>query len=772
MKGRPAGLPIARRAYRAGRLREAERLCRRILARDQAHPAALSLWAAVARRTGRSDRALELLRRGVARSPRNVELSCDLAHALILTGRSEEAEGCARQALGLGPASARAHHVLAMALGSQGRVEKALTSNEDALRLQPRHPTAHTCRALWRLQEGDFDRGWPEYEWRWRQEAVVRRRFREPRWDGSHLDGRSILVHAEQGLGDTLQFVRYARLVRERGGTVVLECQPGLQPLLRSCPGIDYLRGRGAPLPRCDFEVPLLSLPGVLRTTLATVPADVPYLFADGALVAQWRRELGPPSTFKVGIAWQGNPMLPGDRLRSIPVAHFAPLARLDGVRVFGLQKGPGREQLRSRPFPVADLGDRLDKGTGAFMDTAAVMKCLDLVVTSDTSIAHLAGALGVPVWVALSIGADWRWLLDREDSPWYPTMRLFRQRRLHDWDEVFERMATELRETLASERVLSTGTSRPGLPRHVAGARWPSGGQSPVRPSRPVAKGWSTPAARERSTGRLHVVPRRVTVCILTYGVYLPYFRRCLDAILRNTPSRDIELRLGFNAAPASFEYARQRLRLERAVERQVLPGGVLHISRVRHGGMPVRLWHSAVNRYKEPMARLMYFSVPLATEYAVWFDDDSFVGPGWWEALCSVLDRGVDYVGQPWWVDYLPGQMEMIRVQPWYRGIPFASYSGRPGVRFMTGGFVAVRSDRLREANFPNTDRPWRGGALQQYGGDTLLGEIARQLGWREAVHDSRVQINVDLQGRHPAPRRGGAGRQFGADVDIAIR
>src|SRR5262249_2866677 len=247
-------------------------------------------------------------------------------------------------------------------------------------------------------------------------------------------------------------FIRYAPLVRQRGGTVVVECQPPLVPLLRGCPGIDHLLARGAGLPACDVQVPLLSLPGVFQTTLATVPADVPYLFADAALGERWRRELGGDEAFKVGIAWQGSPSFPGDRLRSIPLTQFAPLARIEGVRLYGLQKGPGREQIRPAPAAtpaLVDLGERLDE-QGAFLDTAAVMKSLDLVVTSDTAIAHLAGALGVPVWVALSVGADWRWLLDREDCPWYPTMRLFRQRRPDDWDEVFERIAAELRRRLA----------------------------------------------------------------------------------------------------------------------------------------------------------------------------------------------------------------------------------------------------------------------------------------------------------------------------------
>src|SRR5262245_33560821 len=483
---------------------------------------------------GKPDEAFPVYRQAVRLQPGEAVYPSNLAHTLTLLGRPDEAEACCREALRLRPDFADAHHNLAITLAAQGRFDEALACNAEALRLRPEHPGARNCRALWWLQAGDFERGWPEYEWRWQTRGVSRRPFPQPEWDGSPLAGRTVLVHAEQALGDTLQFIRYAPLARRRGGVVVVECQPPLVPLLRGCPGIDRLLARGEPLPDADFQVPLLSLPGVFRTTPATVPAEVPYLFADAGLVERWRRELGDASAFKVGIAWQGNPNFPGDRLRSVPLAQFAPLARVAGVRLFGLQKAPGREQIRAAAmrFPVTDLGDRRDERE-AFLDTAAVMKNLDLIVTSDTAIAHLAGALGVPVWVAVSVGPDWRWLMDREDCPWYPTMRLFRQRQLYDWDEVFERMAAEL------QRKVETAAATP----RVA----------------------AEPAA-----------PPRATVCILTYGDYLVYFRRCLDSVLRNTPAGQIELRLGFNAAPASFAYARERLGLRGDDDGELLPGGV----------------------------------------------------------------------------------------------------------------------------------------------------------------------------------------------------
>ncbi len=255
------------------------------------------------------------------------------------------------------------------------------------------------------------------------------------------------MLVAEQGLGDTLQFVRYARLLAGQGVRVIVECAPALHPILARTPGVAEWIGPADPAPAADGCVPMMSLPWRLGTTLDTIPADVPYLFADPQRAAAWRGELAGDAAFKVGIAWQGNPQAPYDGERSIPLTEFEPLAHVPGVRLYSLQKGPGVEQLAAAAaWNVADFGDRLDAAGGAFMDTAAIVENLDLVITSDTALAHLAGALARPVWVALQNVPDWRWLVDREDSPWYPTMRLFRQRRRGDWPGVFQRMGTELR--------------------------------------------------------------------------------------------------------------------------------------------------------------------------------------------------------------------------------------------------------------------------------------------------------------------------------------
>jgi hypothetical protein len=260
-----------------------------------------------------------------------------------------------------------------------------------------------------------------------------------------------LLVQAEQGLGDTLQFIRYVPMLEAGGGEVITEVQPQLVPLLARS-GFRSLVPQGAPLGKFDVQVELLSLPGLLATRLDTIPSDVPYLSAEPALVAHWRKELAvldglEPGKLRIGLQWQGreDSTMPW---RSFPLVEIEPLARVPGVRLVSLQKGAGAEQIRGAAgrFELFDLGPRLDVRAGAFMDTAAVVKNLDLVITCDTALAHLAGGLAAPVWVVLPVAADWRWLEHREDSPWYPTMRLFRQREAGGWREVMERVAAAVR--------------------------------------------------------------------------------------------------------------------------------------------------------------------------------------------------------------------------------------------------------------------------------------------------------------------------------------
>ncbi len=268
--------------------------------------------------------------------------------------------------------------------------------------------------------------------------------FRQPRWDGSALDGRSILLYADHGLGDSIQFIRYAPKVKALGGDVIVACQRPLAQLFASCAGVDRIVAEMADCPPFDVYIPLMSLPGVFATTSATVPADVPYLWPETRRFDAERRAAIDRDGFNIGIAWQGNPRYRQDRHRSFDFAQVERLARIDGVRLFSLQKGPGVEQIDAvaERFAVRSLGSMV----ADLNETAAVMQCLDLVITPDSALAHLAGAVGAPVWVALAYAADWRWQRERSDSAWYPSMRLFRQDTWGQWDDVFARMESALR--------------------------------------------------------------------------------------------------------------------------------------------------------------------------------------------------------------------------------------------------------------------------------------------------------------------------------------
>jgi tetratricopeptide (TPR) repeat protein len=409
---------------------------------------------------GKPTEAVVFLQHAVRLRPQSPEAQNNLGLALAEADRFAEAEARFQEALRLAPGHIEAHDNLASTYRKQGRLDEAAACYDLALWLKPESPATRWNRSLLLLQTGKFQEGWTEYEWRWRRSKAPvfggrPRSFGRPLWDGSPLAGRRILLHMEQGLGDMIQFVRYAEILKSRGADVIVECPPFLVPLFATCPGIDHLVAEASNLPDFDVHCPLMTLPRLLNTTMETIPAKVPYLFADDDLTERWRQRLDEFDGFKIGVAWQGNPKHRWDRYRSVSLAQFAPLARLEGVRVLSLQKGSGAEQLRllGAGLSVVELGDEREPGPKTFMDTAAIMKNLDLVITVDTAVAHLAGALGRPVWVVLSTIADWRWFDGRADSPWYPSMRLFRQTTLGDWDSVFARMADEIRLLITKTR-------------------------------------------------------------------------------------------------------------------------------------------------------------------------------------------------------------------------------------------------------------------------------------------------------------------------------
>jgi tetratricopeptide (TPR) repeat protein len=392
---------------------------------------------------GRGDEAIATLRRALALRPDYPEAHNNLGNAFHERGALDEAETNYRRAVQLRSEYNEALNNLGNVLRSRGRIDEALACYDRALGLQPDQADVHLSRALAWLERGEFERGWPEYEWRLKCRPYAIPSFPQPLWDGRPLEGRTILLYADHGLGDALQFIRYAPLVHRRGGRVIVMCGRPLARLLATCPGVEQVMVEGEVSPDSAVYAPLMSLPGIFGTTLETIPAEVPYLFPDEALVERRDQLPAPSDELRVGIAWQGNPRNTRDRARSFHLSQFEPIARQAGIRLFSLQTGYGREQLGEigSRFEVTDVGG----GLGDFLDTATAMANLDLIIAPDTAVAHLAGALGVPVWVALPFAPDWRWMSGRDDSPWYPTMKLFRQRRWGDWDEAFARIAGEL---------------------------------------------------------------------------------------------------------------------------------------------------------------------------------------------------------------------------------------------------------------------------------------------------------------------------------------
>jgi hypothetical protein len=333
-------------------------------------------------------------------------------------------------------------------------------SFDRALAIKPQDADLRWGKARALLSLGDFRNGWPLYESRLQLEHLrpLQRHTDLQRWQGwESLEGRTLLVYAEQGLGDTVQFFRYVPLLEARGARVICEVQPALQSLLQSAPTHARIVPFDAPLPPFDLATPLLSLPGLLGTELHNIPGGAPYISAEPARTASWRARLAALPGLKVGLTWQGHLETEkhgGYIGRSFGLGAAAPLAAIAGVTLISLQKGEASGQRSQVDFggKVLELTDRWEMGPEELLDTAALLSALDLVVTADTFTAHLAGALGIPVWVVLSASPDWRWLTQREDSPWYPTMRLFRQRAAGDWSEAFDRVARELT-TLSNAR-------------------------------------------------------------------------------------------------------------------------------------------------------------------------------------------------------------------------------------------------------------------------------------------------------------------------------
>ena len=397
----------------------------------------------------RFDEALTSCDRALYLSPRNAELHASRANLLGRLRRYDEALRDISVALSLRPDNAAFHYNHGNILIQVSRYDDALVAFEKALALEPEFADAHFNEGLCQLLLGDMERGWKKYEYRLQMPEYLdlKRDFGRPMWvGGSSIDGQTILIHPEQGFGDMLMACRYVPLLAEQGARVVLEVKPELVRLMEGLDGVSTLVARGEAVPPFDVHCPIMSLPLAFNTRSETIPSIVPYLGIPKENVDHWRSKLGD-SRFKVGIAWAGNPSFKNDIDRSITLKNILPVCSVPGATFFSIQKDlrTGDTDILSENSHVTHLGRELND----FLDTAAVMQSLDLIISSDTSIVNLAGALGRPVWVLLSFNPDWRWLLDRTDSPWYPSARLFRQTKNGDWDSVVAEVRAQIKKML-----------------------------------------------------------------------------------------------------------------------------------------------------------------------------------------------------------------------------------------------------------------------------------------------------------------------------------
>ena len=416
------------------------------IALNPKHPGAYFFLANALDKQGQKEQSEAAYRRAIELKPDLPLAHLNRGHVLAKLGRTDEATASFEKALQYRPGLFQAFNALGYVRHFQGMLDEAIESLRKAIELAPQFPLAHYNLGMALLLAGHFGEGWKEYDWRWqgRELRRLKARYPGPRWDGKAAPDQTIILHTEQGFGDTLQFVRYAPLVAKLGGRVILECQKPLVRLLRNSDGlgVDRVMARGVQRPKFDTHFPLMSLPLIFKTTPKTVPSDMPYLKADDRSWTLWRKRFLDDKNFKVGLVWAGNPTHSKDQHRSIGLEALKPLLETAGASFYSLQVGPRARDCLTVP---TDKLTNLAPDLFDFAETAAAVSHLDLVITVDTSVAHLTGALGRPVWVLLPFVPDWRWLTEREDSLWYPSMRLFRQSQPESWGPVIEQVRTEL---------------------------------------------------------------------------------------------------------------------------------------------------------------------------------------------------------------------------------------------------------------------------------------------------------------------------------------
>ncbi len=429
-------------AHQVGKNEAAIELIEKAIAVNRAVPIYHSNAGVVYHTLNRLDKAIACYRRALSLNSNDHMALTNLGTALKDQGKLEEAIACHQRALSLKPDYYLAHTNLGSVLQDQGKIEDAIVCYQHALSINPDDHLAHFNLSVIHLLKGNLKEGWEGFKYRFLRQDISRYfnpkylNLFQPQWDGSAIKGRTILLYAEQGFGDTIQFIRYVPMVLQKCDKIIVTCQEELISLMQRINGIHDVVAHGQKLPDFDFHCPLLNLPSIFNTTLETVPATITYINTDTQKVLKWRERLQSDSArLKIGLCWAGNPTHKNDRNRSISLSMFSMLGDMENITFYSLQKGKAAEQAKNPPkgMSLVDFTDDLND----FSDTAALIENLDLIISVDTAIVHLSGALGKPVWTLLPFMPDWRWLLDRDDTPWYPTMRLFRQSSTRDWSHV-----------------------------------------------------------------------------------------------------------------------------------------------------------------------------------------------------------------------------------------------------------------------------------------------------------------------------------------------
>lgn len=436
--------------YQAGNLPQAEHICREILKVQPDNADICNNLGLILTRKGQPDDAILYYKKAIRLDPTLVDAYYNLGIIFQDKMQLGEAIEYYSKALRLDPVLIDAHYNMGIAFRDVMKINEAIACYKNAIQLDPNFTFAHFNLSLALLLSGNFREGWEEFKWRWKiKELSQRRNFLQPQWNGANIPGKTLLLHAEDGFGDTIQFVRYASLIAHHDTKVIVECQKELTSLIQNVDGISQVVSYGDELPDFDFYCSLLRLPYLFRMTLENLPARTPYIKPSPSLTEKWRKRMkNDNSKFKIGLVWSGSAREGKLRYRSCPFEFFSVLTEFDNITFYSLQKQLPENKLINIPrdMKFVDYMKEIDN----FSDTAGLIENLDLVISVDTAVAHLAGAIGKQVWTLVSFPPDWRWMLDRNDSPWYPTMKLFRQPSQGEWQVVINNIYNEMRNNLS----------------------------------------------------------------------------------------------------------------------------------------------------------------------------------------------------------------------------------------------------------------------------------------------------------------------------------